>query len=839
MKTRNYLLLLFLLVAGFVSAQNFMNSEFLKAKYTKVVVWDAQRSPAYPSMGGNWTLSGLQPAFDVSTGGYIDWGRNNDRYIKFSVMVDNSNGIETLADDVANSGRKYKVMLRLYEANNVLVKTISNWGQLIGFGSGGFMYVQEGQVGTYFSGKVMQAGGTITYRADLDKVHYISAILDEPSTGSTATTGNTRTTTSNRGTGTTSSNRATGNIASSNNTGNTASSNNIGSTASSRNSGNTTSSNNTGNSASSRNSGNTTSSTNNTNTISSNNSTPNFQSDFFDAKYVKNDVWDAQRSPAFPIKDRNWTLSGLKMAFDVNSGTTLDWGRNNDRYVMFNVEKDFSNNMYALADDVQNSGQKYNVTLKLYERDGRLVKTISKWGRLIGVGPGGFMYVQEGRAGTFFASEAVQMGRSITYRAEIDKVLMLSSVVYRENNASTSNNNSNNNNSNNYSNNNNSNSNNSGVNFKSDFFTAKYPVSVVWDAQRFPAYPVNNRSWTLSDLKMAFDVNTGGGLDWGRNRDRYLMFSVEEDRTNSPDVLRDDVRNSSKKYRVVLKLYEGDGRLVKVVSRWGKLMGFGSGGFMYEQEGQVGTYFAAADLRLGGSNSYKIEVDQIRDLSSIIYEENTSNSSNQNNNNNNNNSYNNSHNNNNYNYASNNSANIKSDFFDAQYPMGIVWDAQRFPAYPVNGRSWSLTDLKMAFDVNTGGTLDWGRNRDRYLKFDVEENRNNYPDALKDDVNNTNKRYNVTLKLYESDGRLVKVVSRWGKLIGFGTGGFMYEQEGQVGTYIAGEVLRLGGSINYNVELDQVRDLSAIVYTENKTNNTQNQGNRTRRSTIGNSNLSR
>jgi hypothetical protein len=763
MKTRNYFLLLFLLAAGFVSAQNFMNSEFLKAKYTKVVVWDAQRSPAYPSMGGNWTLSGLQPAIDISTGAYIDWGRNNDRYVRFSVMVDNSNGIETLADDVANSGRKYKVMLRLYEANNVLVKTISNWGQLIGFGSGGFMYVQEGQVGTYFSGKVMREGGSITYRTDLAKVVSISAILDEPST-----TNNNANTTSNRNTGST------------------------------------------------------------TNTVTNSNTATNLKSDFFDAKYPVSVVWDAQRSPAFPLKDRNWTLSGLKMAFDVNSGTTLDWGRNNDRYLKFDVEKDFSNNIYALTDDVQNSNQKYNVTLKLYERDGRLVKTVSKWGRLIGFGSGGFMYVQEGRAGTYFAGQDVNMGGSITYRTEVDNVRMLSNIVYQENSSNNSNNNSNNNPNNNS---NNATDNSSlNANFKSDFFTAKYPVSVVWDAQRFPAYPLNGRSWTLSNLKMAFDVNTGGNLDWGRNNNRYLMFSIEEDRTNAPEVLRDDVKNSSKRYRVVLKLYEDDGRLVKVVSRWGKLMGFGSGGFMYEQEGQIGTYFAGAVLRLGGSNSYKVDLDQVRDLSTIIYEEKPSNNTTQNNYNNN------TPQNNNYSNNTSSRPNIQSDFFDAQYPMGIVWDAQRFPAYPVNGRSWSLTDLKMAFDVNTGGTLDWGRNRDRYLKFDIEENRNNYPDALKDDVNNTNKRYNVTLKLYESDGRLVKVVSRWGKLIGFGTGGFMYEQEGQVGTYIAGEVLRLGGSINYNIELDQVRDLSAIVYTEKKTNA---QNNRPRRSSIGNSNITR
>jgi len=735
-KIQNYLLLLLLMFSGVINAQNFMNSVFLNAKYTKSVVWDAQRYPAYPTKGANWTLSGLQAAVDLSTRSRIDWGQNNNRYVRFSVEVDNISGVETLRDDVANSGRKYRVMLRLYEVDGRLVKTISKWGKLIGFGSGGFMYEQEGQIGTYFAAKVLPTNGSITYKADLDQVYDISAILG--------------------GSGSTNTNNTPNNTPSTN-----------------------------------------------TNSTSGNNSTANIKSDFFTVKYKKNEVWDAQRSPAFPITGRDWTLSGLKYAFDINSGTTLDWGRNNDRYLMFAVEKDLSRNSAALIDDVNNSGQKYNVTLKLYESDGRLVKAVSKWGKLIGFGSGGFMYVQEGSAGTYFAGENVQLGGSITYRPDVDQIRNLSNIVYEEkttNNPPTQNNNNSNSGSNT----------NTGTSLKSDFFTAKYPVSVVWDAQRSPAYPVNGGDWTLSGLKMAFDVNSGGTMDWGRNNDRYLMFAVEEDRSATPNALKDDVNNTSKKYRVTLKLYESDGRLVKVVSKWGKLIGFGSGGFMYEQEGQIGTYFAGKVLQLGGSNTYRIDLDQVQNLSAIIYQEN--NTSNQTNNN-------------NSNSGSNSSTvtSLKSDFFTAKYPASVVWDAQRFPAYPVNGGDWTLSGLQMAFDVNTGGAMDWGRNNDRYLMFAVEEDRNATSDALKDDVNNTSKKYRVTLKLYESDGRLVKVVSKWGKLIGFGSGGFMYEQEGQIGTYFAGKVLQLGGSNTYRIDLDQVQNLSAIIYQEKSASNTSNQ----------------
>lgn len=67
------------------------------------------------------------------------------------------------------------------------------------------------------------------------------------------------------------------------------------------------------------------------------------------------------------------------------------------------------------------------------------------------------------------------------------------------------------------------------------------------------------------------------------------------------------------------------------------------------------------------------------------------------------------------------------------------------------------------------------------------------------------------MRLFERDGRLVKTVSRWGNLIGFGSGGFMYEQEDRVGTYFAGEANQVGGSIIYRVELAQIRRLSEIV----------------------------
>jgi hypothetical protein len=94
--------------------------------------------------------------------------------------------------------------------------------------------------------------------------------------------------------------------------------------------------------------------------------------------------------------------------------------------------------------------------------------------------------------------------------------------------------------------------------------------------------------------------------------------------------------------------------------------------------------------------------------------------------------------------------------------------------------------------------------------FDMDEDHSNQG-GLIDDVNNSGIRYSVSLKLYESDGRFVETVSKWGNLIGFGFAGFMYEQEGQWGTFFSAEMARQGGAVNYRTELDKVKYLSQLM----------------------------
>jgi hypothetical protein len=145
----------------------------------------------------------------------------------------------------------------------------------------------------------------------------------------------------------------------------------------------------------------------------------------FTTKYTKDKVWDAQRSPAYPVASQDWVLSGLKGALDLNR-VTIDWGIG--RYLMFVAEEDKANATTSLTDDLYSIGTKYKMVLKLYESNGTLVKVISNWGEVIGIGDKGFMYVAEGQIGMFFPVVSVTAGGTVTYRPTTLKVTKLSQL---------------------------------------------------------------------------------------------------------------------------------------------------------------------------------------------------------------------------------------------------------------------------------------------------------------------------------------------------------------------------------------------------------------------------
>jgi hypothetical protein len=151
-----------------------------------------------------------------------------------------------------------------------------------------------------------------------------------------------------------------------------------------------------------------------------------FETNFFKTKHTKDKVWDVQRSPAFPVAGQDWTLSGLSNALESN-GTTVNWG--SGRYVMLVPEVDNTNSANSLLDDVYNIGTKYSLVLKLYEGNGKFVKVVSRWGKILGMGSHGFMYEVEGNFGTFFSVNPVNSSSIINYRPSYSGVTKLSELI--------------------------------------------------------------------------------------------------------------------------------------------------------------------------------------------------------------------------------------------------------------------------------------------------------------------------------------------------------------------------------------------------------------------------
>jgi uncharacterized protein YkwD/glutaredoxin len=488
---------------------------------------------------------------------------------------------------------------------------------------------------------------------------------------------------------------------------------------------------------------------------------------FFKAKYKKDKVWDVQRSPAFPVAGQNWRLSGLKGSLDAR-GTTVDWGQ--DRYVMLVAEPDNSNSANSLTNDVTGAGGKYKVALKLFESNGTLVRVVSSWGKIAGIGDKGFMYECEGQFGTFFSVAAVQQSAVIEYRPTLGVISRLSEIINpsdltrsleREYLVT-----------------------------ESSFFSNKYVKDNVWDVQRSPAYPVAGQEWRLSGLKGSLDAS-GASVNWGNGR--YVMLIAEADNTNNPNSLIDDINNTGTKLNISLKLYESNGALVQVVSKWGKIYGMGAEGFMYEVEGRFGTFFSVARVNASDVLRYRPNLGAITKLSELTKGLNAVKVSEP------------------ISVSSNPFSNAA--FFNTKHTKEKVWDAQREPAFPVIGQDWTLKGLKPAMDAS-GARIDWGSGR--YVMFVAEPDNARWANSVVDDVNKSGVKYNIALKLYESNGTLVKEISKWGRVIGIGDRGFMYETEGRYGTFFSVGGANAATVIRYKPSIASVVKLSQLLGGEVK-----------------------
>lgn len=159
----------------------------------------------------------------------------------------------------------------------------------------------------------------------------------------------------------------------------------------------------------------------------------------FSAKFYEPQLWDCQRSPAFPVEGRSFRISGLKAPYDQNL-RKISFASSDD-YVTF----EYVSAVSELPTDVQNrivsSVKRYTGATEAEIRAGAVVKevlhsgsgqatetTLSTRGLVWGLGEEGFLYTAmdgaykySGGVGTFVSFKAHKSGDSVIYTTEQDK----------------------------------------------------------------------------------------------------------------------------------------------------------------------------------------------------------------------------------------------------------------------------------------------------------------------------------------------------------------------------------------------------------------------------------
>lgn len=154
------------------------------------------------------------------------------------------------------------------------------------------------------------------------------------------------------------------------------------------------------------------------------------KSPFFKNRYTKGMVWDCSRKPSNAEAGVEWELSEFKAPYDAsNVGVPIDFGRNSDRYVQFDIENILDPTYSYITDD---SGNKLVISLRLYEADGTIVSTVSEYGTMQGLGKDapGFFYAQENSLGTLFTMDMKEytIEDKVTYIPETGVVKELSEL---------------------------------------------------------------------------------------------------------------------------------------------------------------------------------------------------------------------------------------------------------------------------------------------------------------------------------------------------------------------------------------------------------------------------
>ena len=358
-------------------------------------------------------------------------------------------------------------------------------------------------------------------------------------------------------------------------------------------------------------------------------------------RYYKANVWSVKTSKRIPGSSANWTLSKFSAPVDT-AMKKIDFGKKGDRYLMFTQEwndKKFPGGLKGITSSHGSTSKvlkarTLRMVLNLYEYNGKFVKTVSRYGTIIGFTERGFVYLPEGKKPLFFTGEFFKAGDSLTYWVPQIGVQLTEAwfygdqdELYRKIYAA-----------------------NSGESFNkakaevkkekmrqaeyakpipvytgakaellqkirnnSKFLAQKFTAKLAWDSKRHPAalWPSPKKSWSLINITRCLDMGTGGPLDWGPRGDRYLKFDVDFYPKMAPGSLKDDVFGSNESFTLVLCLYEKDGTYVRTVSKFGGFMGFAPGYFYYNQENTYGTLFTNKSIPVQKFANWNIKVPNI------------------------------------------------------------------------------------------------------------------------------------------------------------------------------------------------------------------------------------
>lgn len=158
------------------------------------------------------------------------------------------------------------------------------------------------------------------------------------------------------------------------------------------------------------------------------------RSDIFDAKFYQPQLWDCQRSPAFPVAGRSFRLSGLKAPYDQNL-RKVNFADPARDYVTFEYVKDVSALDAATQTRIVNSLKRYTGATAEQIKAAVVVKevlhsgtnqttetTLSSVGLVWALGEDGFLYTAmdgalkySGGVGTYVTFAAHKSGESIIY----------------------------------------------------------------------------------------------------------------------------------------------------------------------------------------------------------------------------------------------------------------------------------------------------------------------------------------------------------------------------------------------------------------------------------------